>query len=72
VVHHARHLRTQATSPFPPRGELTQDDGRIAEVVEIPDGILTHELATQVLARAGHSLIVTPWRSVVLPDLGEE
>jgi precorrin-3B synthase len=71
-VHHARDLRTQVTSPFPPRGELTQDDGRTAEVVDVPDGILTHEVATQVLAKAGRDLIVTPWRSLVLPDLGEE
>jgi precorrin-3B synthase len=71
-THHARDLRTQVTSPFPPRGEQTQDDGRTAVVVEIPDGVLTHELASQVLARAGRDLIITPWRSVVLPDLGEE
>jgi len=70
--HHARDLRTQVTSPFPPRGELTQDDGRRAEIVDVPNGVLTHDLATQVLARAGRDLIVTPWRSLVLPDLGEE
>ncbi|HJR88709.1 MAG TPA: nitrite reductase [Aeromicrobium sp.] len=68
-LHHARDLRTQVTSPFRPRGELTQDDGRIAEIVEVPDGIVTHDLATHVLARAGSDLIVTPWRSLVLPDL---
>lgn len=71
-IHHARDLRTQVTSPFPPRGTLTQADGRTAEVIEVPDGVLTHDLATQVLAQAGRDLIVTPWRSVVLPDLGEE
>ncbi len=71
-THHARDLRTQVTSPFPPRGELTQDDGRTATIVDVPDGLLTHKLATQLLARAGRDLIVTPWRSVVLPDLGEE
>jgi len=71
-THHARDLRTQVTSPFPPRGELTQDDGRTAEIVDVPDGVLTHKLATQILAKAGRDLIVTPWRSVVLPDLGEE
>lgn len=70
-IHHARDLRTQVASPFPPRGKLTQEDGRTAEVVDVPDGVLTHDLATQVLARAGHDLIVTPWHSLVLPDLGE-
>lgn len=70
-IHHARDLRTQVTSPFPPRGELTQDDGRIAEVIDVPGGVLTHELSTQVLAKATEMVIVTPWRSIVLPDLGE-
>jgi len=70
-VHHARDLRTQVASPFHPRGELTQDDGRIAEVIDVPDGVLTHELSTQVLTKASEVVIVTPWRSVVLPDLGE-
>jgi precorrin-3B synthase len=67
--HHARDLRTQVTSPWPPSGVLTQDDGRTAEVVDVPDGILTHDRVTQVLRRAGSEVIVTPWRSLVLPDL---
>ncbi len=70
-IHHARDLRTQVASPFPPRGVLQQDDGRTAEVIGVPDGVLTHDLATRVLAQAAGELIVTPWRSLVLPDLGE-
>jgi precorrin-3B synthase len=70
-IHHARDLRTQVTSPFPPRGKLTQNDGRTAEVVDVPDGVLTHALSTQVLAKASEVVIVTPWRSIVLPDLGQ-
>jgi precorrin-3B synthase len=70
-THHARDLRTQVTSPFRPRGELTQDDGRTSEVIDVPDGVLTHGLASLVLAKAGRDLIVTPWRSLVLPDLGQ-
>lgn len=68
-IHHARDLRTQVTSPWPPAGTIRQDDGREAEIVEVPDGVLAHDLATQVLARAARHLIVTPWRSLVLPDL---
>jgi precorrin-3B synthase len=71
-IHHARDLRTQVTTPFRPRGVLTQRDGRTAEVVEVPDGVLTHDLATRILAQAGSELIVTPWRSLVLPDLAGE
>lgn len=67
-VHHARDLRTQVTSLHAPFGTLTQDDGRHAEVIDIPGGVLTHDLATQVLARAQRDLIVTPWRSIILVD----
>jgi precorrin-3B synthase len=70
-LHHARDLRTQVTSLRHPSGTLTQADGRTAEIVDVPDGVLTHGLATQVLARAGSDVIVTPWRSLLLPDLGE-
>ena len=69
--HHARDLRTQVTSPFHPRGELTQDNGRTAEVIDVPEGVLTHDLVSAVLAKAGRDLLVTPWRSLVLPDLGK-
>jgi precorrin-3B synthase len=71
ATHHARDLRTQVTSLRLPAGSFTQDDGRTADVIDVPDGILTHDLSTQVLARAERDVIVTPWRSLVLPDLGE-
>jgi len=70
-TNHARDLRTQVTSLPLPAGDFTQDDGRTAELVEIPDGILTHDLSTRVLARAERDVIVTPWRSLLLVDLGE-
>jgi precorrin-3B synthase len=69
-MHHARDLRTQVTSLRTPLGSLTQDDGRTAEHIAVPDGVLTHDLATSILAIARRSVLVTPWRSVVLPDLG--
>jgi precorrin-3B synthase len=70
-ANHARDLRTQVTSLPLPAGAFTQDDGRAAELIEVPDGILTHDLSTQVLARTERDLIVTPWRSLLLVDLGE-
>ncbi|MGI9085723.1 MAG: nitrite reductase [Aeromicrobium sp.] len=69
-IHHARDLRTQVASLPSPHGLIAQDDGRSVEHVEVPDGDLTHELATQVLARAGRDVVVAPWRSLLLPDLG--
>lgn len=70
-THHARDLRTQVTSLRLPAGSLVQADGRTAEVVDVPDGILTHDLATRVLSKAERDVIVTPWRSLVLVDLGQ-
>ena len=68
-LNHARDLRTQVTSLPAPFVAMVQDDGRRIEHVEVPDGDLTHDRATQVLARAGRDVVVTPWRSVLLPDL---
>ena len=70
-LNHARDLRTQVASLPAPFGLIAQDDGRSVEHVAVPDGDLTHDLATQVLARAGRDIIVTPWRSLLLPDLDE-
>ncbi len=68
-LNHARDLRTQVASLPAPYGVIAQDDGLGAEHVAVPEGDLTHDLATQVLARAGREVVVTPWRSLLLPDL---
>ena len=46
-----------------------QDDGRVALHLAVPDGRLTPDLAASVLDRAGDEVVVTPWRSLLLPDL---
>jgi precorrin-3B synthase len=68
-LNHARDLRTQVTSLPAPFGVIAQDDGLSVEHVAVPEGDLTHELAVQLLARAGRDVVVTPWRSLLLPDL---
>jgi precorrin-3B synthase len=68
-MHHARDLRTQVSALPPPYGIIAQDDGRSAEHLAVPDGLLTPELAAAILDRAGTEVIVTPWRSIVIPDL---
>ena len=70
-LNHARDLRTQVASLPAPFGVIAQDDGRSIEHLDVPEGDLTHDLATQVLARAGREIVVTPWRSLLLPDLAE-
>jgi len=62
-----RDSRTRVASGPPPFGWVDQDDDRRAWHVDVPDGVLTPWLA-QTLPVAD-SLIVTPWRSLVLPDL---
>lgn len=65
----ARDTRTRVTCGRPSYGRHRQVDGREAEHVPVPDGNLTPELAERVLARAGDEVVVTPWRSLLLPDL---
>ena len=52
-----------------PAGELTQDDGRTALVAVVPLGRLTAEQADLLAGTAATDLQLTPWRSVVVPDL---
>ena len=68
-LNHARDLRTQVASLPAPFGVIAQDDGLSVEHVEVPDGDLTHDLVVQLLARAKRDVVVTPWRSLLLPDL---
>lgn len=65
---YARDDRTLMTSEPPAFGKIAQDDGRTALHIEVPDGVLTPRLASQV-AGLGSEIIVTPWRSVIVPDL---
>jgi precorrin-3B synthase len=51
-----------------PAGAVTQDDGRTALVAVVPLGRLTAAQA-DLLAATARNLQLTPWRSVVLPDL---
>lgn len=50
-------------------GEYRQADGRVAVVVEVPDGRLDATQARTLAARSTGELRVTPWRSIVLPHL---
>lgn len=59
--------RSAPESPAPPYGGLRQDDGRQCAHISLPDGTLTSTAG--VLSHAGDDVIMTPWRSLLLPDL---
>ena len=54
-----------------PVGTTRQDDGRVALAAVVPLGRLTAEQA-DLLARLADEVQLTPWRSVVVPDLAED
>lgn len=57
--------RTRVSAdPWPP-GIIEQRDGRVAEHRLVPDGRLTRELADDL----PDEILVTPWRSLIIPDL---
>lgn len=63
--------RAVVRTEMPALDQHRQDDGGWALHVGVPDGRLTPELAGDLLALARTHVVVTPWRSVVVPDLEE-
>ncbi len=55
-----------------PAGAVVQDHGRTALVAVVPLGRLTAEQADLLAATAATDLQLTPWRSVVVPDLADD
>jgi precorrin-3B synthase len=66
-----------APAPLPPApdtgpvGAAEQSDGRIALIGVVPLGRLSAD-QVELLARLAPEVQVTPWRSVVVPDLAED
>ncbi|GGK43126.1 precorrin-3B synthase [Pilimelia terevasa] len=58
-------------APDPPVGVLPQRDGRVAVAAVAPLGRLTADQLAALAARSAGALVVTPWRSVLLPDLAD-
>jgi precorrin-3B synthase len=69
LLDHERDERARVTSPRPSYGRLRQGDGRLVDHVEVPEGRLDADLAARLLEQAGDELVVTPWHSMLLPDL---
>ena len=64
----------QPVPPAPttgPAGAVRQSDGRTALVAVVPLGRLTADQADLLAETSGGELQLTPWRSVVVPDLAD-
>lgn len=67
-IHFARDGRTHVSSLPVPHGIISAGDGRRIEHFAVMDGILHRDLVDDVLTRAGTEVVVTPWRSLLIPD----
>lgn len=65
----SRDPRTRVASTPTPSTMISQDDGRRCAHVTVPHGTLDADRITDVLDRACGDIIITPWRSLLLPDL---
>ncbi|AWB93627.1 sulfite reductase subunit beta [Aeromicrobium chenweiae] len=70
--HHARDVRTQVTALPLPYGIIAQGGHLETEHVTVPDGRLRRDLVEAVTGHWAEEVIVTPWRSILLPDLDIE
>ncbi|MEH3033185.1 MAG: nitrite reductase [Aeromicrobium erythreum] len=66
----ARDLRTGVTAMPLRYGTLGTDDGGTVDHVAVPDGVLTPDVAEDLLGDRGPAspVVVTPWRSLLLPE----
>lgn len=71
VGEHRRPVAVPAASAVGPVGAATQVDGRTALIGVVPLGRVSADQA-ELLARLAAEVQLTPWRSVVVPDLAED
>jgi precorrin-3B synthase len=64
-----RDVRTQVRSLPLPHGMIAQGAGTEAIHLDVPDGLLDRSLVDAMAAHWADEVIVTPWRSVIIPDL---
>lgn len=66
---HERRDETRVSAEPPPLGRITQDDGRLALHLAAPGGRLDRRLMDDVLALDAPLVVITPWRTLIVPDL---
>jgi precorrin-3B synthase len=62
----ARDPATEVRAPAPAPGRHPTANGWV-DVLPVPDGLVRRDLAEQLLATGADELVVTPWRSLVVP-----
>lgn len=67
-----RDDRTQVRSLPLPHGMIAQGTGTEAIHLDVPDGLLDRDLVAVMAGHWADEVIVTPWRSVIIPDLEVE
>jgi precorrin-3B synthase len=70
--HFGPSVEVQVPPVSGPVGVVAQDDGRFALVAVVPLGRMSAGQADLIARLAPAALQVTPWRSVVLPDLADD
>ncbi|MFC5677249.1 sulfite reductase subunit beta [Aeromicrobium endophyticum] len=68
----ARDARTHVRSLPLPHGMIAQEDGTEAIHLDVPDGLLTRDLVDAMALHWADEVVVTPWRSIIIPDLETE
>jgi len=63
-----RDPATRVESAPPAPGEHRGPDGRRIEVVAVADGLVRRALAEHLVSAGAADLVVTPWRSIVVPE----
>lgn len=63
------HPDTRVSSPPPALGRIEQVDGRVAWHLPVPDGRIDARLFDEARALGAPTLVVTPWRTLLVPDL---
>jgi precorrin-3B synthase len=61
-----RDPATEVRSPAPEPGRHPTPDGWV-DVLPVPDGLVRRDLAERLLATGADEVVVTPWRSLVVP-----
>ncbi|MFI1196466.1 sulfite reductase subunit beta [Micromonospora sp. NPDC020750] len=64
-----RAAGTRVSTPPPPLGRIAQDDGRVALHLAVPDGRVDARFMDEVRALGAGDLVVTPRRTLLVPDL---